>query len=182
MASTEIKIGGLGGQGVILSGMIIGKAAALFDNKNATMTQAFGPEARGSACSAQLIVADETVLYPYVTRPDVLVTMSQDAYTKFSPDLADQGTLLIEEELVDVGTPPAGAKVYGIPATRFAEELGRKLVLNIVMVGFFTSITKVIDADAMRKAVTGSVPKGTERLNLAAFDKGFDYGAQLLEG
>jgi len=108
--------------------------------------------------------------------------MSQDAYTKFSPDLADQGTLLIEEELVDVGTPPAGAKVYGIPATRFAEELGRKLVLNIVMVGFFTSITKVIDADAMRKAVTGSVPKGTERLNLAAFDKGFDYGAQLLEG
>ncbi len=180
MATTEIKIGGLGGQGVILSGMIIGKAAALYDNKDATMTQAFGPEARGSACSAQLIISDSPILYPYVSRPAVMVTLSQDAFAKFSPQLAQGGTLLVEEELVDVGEPPNGAKVYGIPATRFAEELGRKLVLNIVMVGFFTAVTKLIDADAMRKAVTSSVPPGTERLNLSAFDKGFAYGTELL--
>lgn len=181
MTTTEIKIGGLGGQGVILSGMIIGKAAALFDNKHATMTQAFGPEARGSACSAQLIVSDDAVLYPYVNRPEVLVTMSQDAYTKFSPALADGGLLLVEEELVTVDDPPPhDAKVYGIPATRIAEELGRKLVLNIVMVGFFTAVSKLIDADAMRKAVEASVPPGTERLNLAAFDKGFEHGQKLL--
>ncbi len=182
MTATEIKIGGLGGQGVILSGMIIGKAAALFDNKDATMTQAFGPEARGSACSAQLIVSDDIILYPYVTRPEILVTMSQDAYTKFSPDLADGGILLVEDELVKVSDPPPNnAKVYGIPATRIAEELGRKLVLNIVMVGFFSAIAKLIDADAMRKAVEQSVPTGTERLNLSAFDRGFEYGKKLLD-
>jgi len=181
MASTEIKIGGLGGQGVILAGMILGKAAALFDHKNATMTQAFGPEARGSACSAQLIVADEPVLYPYVTRPTVLVTMSQDAYAKFGPELAEDGLLLFEEELVRVGpTSPKGARLYGIPATRLAEELGRKLVLNIVMVGFFTSVARVISPDAVRKAVCDSVPPGTEKLNLAAFDKGYEHGVKVL--
>ncbi|MBW2524228.1 MAG: 2-oxoacid:acceptor oxidoreductase family protein [Deltaproteobacteria bacterium] len=181
MTTKEIKIGGLGGQGVILSGMIIGKAAALFDNKHATMTQAFGPEARGSACSAQLIVSDDAVLYPYVNRPEILVTMSQDAYAKFTPALADGGLLLIEEELVKVDDPPPNnAKVYGIPATRIAEELGRKLVLNIVMVGFFTAIAKLIEPDAMRKAVEASVPPGTERLNLSAFDKGFEHGQSLL--
>jgi 2-oxoglutarate ferredoxin oxidoreductase subunit gamma len=180
MTTTEIKIGGLGGQGVILSGMIIGKAAALFDHKDATMTQAFGPEARGSACSAQVIVSDETILYPYVTHPAILVTMSQDAFTKFGPEMAQGGTLLIEDELVQVKEPPHGAQVFGIPATRIAEELGRKLVLNIVMVGFFAAMTKVVEPDALRKAVEVSVPGGTERLNLSAFDKGFEYGRKLL--
>ncbi|MBI4701970.1 MAG: 2-oxoacid:acceptor oxidoreductase family protein [Deltaproteobacteria bacterium] len=177
MASTEIKIGGLGGQGVILSGLIIGKAAALYDNKAATMTQAFGPEARGSACSAQLIVSDAPILYPYVARPEILVTMSQDAYTKFSPELREGGLLLVEEELVKVADPPPNrARVYGIPATRIAEELGRKLVLNIVMVGFFAAVAKVISVDAMRKALEKSVPSGTEGLNLSAFDRGYEYG------
>jgi len=180
MASTEIKIGGLGGQGVILSGMIIGKAAALYDDKSATMTQAFGPEARGSACSAQLIVSDDAILYPYVSKPEFLVAMSQDAFTKFSPGMAEDGTLLVEEELVKVEGVLPGIKVYGIPATRIAEELGRKMVLNIVMVGFFTSITGLINPDAMRKAVEASVPSGTEKLNLSAFDKGYEYGKGLL--
>jgi 2-oxoglutarate ferredoxin oxidoreductase subunit gamma len=180
MATTEIKIGGLGGQGVILAGMIIGRAAALHDNKNATMTQAFGPEARGSACSAQLIVSDEPVLYPYVARPKILVTMSQDAFAKFGPEIADGGLLLVEEELVKIDKVPNGAKVFSIPATRLAEELGRKLVLNIVMVGFFTAVARLIDADAVRQAVRESVPPGTERLNLSAFDKGFEHGQKLL--
>ena len=183
MASTEIKIGGLGGQGVILSGMIIGKAAAIYDEKAATMTQAFGPEARGSACSAQLVVSDDAVLYPYVTSPNVLVTMSQDAYNKYSPELAEDGLLLIEEELVTVDKDKLakGVRVFGIPATRYAEELGRTMVLNIVMVGFFTAMYKSIEADAMRKAVEASVPPGTEQLNLKAFERGYEHGRKLLE-
>ena len=91
MAKTEIKIGGFGGQGVILSGYIIGKAAAIYDGKHATMIQAFGPEARGSACSAQVIVSDEPIGYPYVKQPNILVVMSQEAYTKFTPELAQGG-------------------------------------------------------------------------------------------
>lgn len=179
MTTTEIKFGGLGGQGVILAGIITGKAAALFDNKEATLTQAFGPEARGSACSAQVVVSDGRILYPYVTRPRVLVSMSQDAYNKFSPELADGGLLLIEEDLVKPDPIPNNGKVYGVPATRFAEELGRRMVLNIVMVGFFASITKLISPDAMRKAVEDSVPSGTTDLNLKAFDRGFAWGEKL---
>jgi len=180
MATTEIKIGGLGGQGVVLAGMIIGKAAALFDKKDSAMTQAFGPEARGSACSSQVIVSDQRILYPYVAKPQILMVMSQDAYNKFVPEMAPDGMLLVEEELVKLGNTPKGIKVYGIPATRLAEELGRKMVLNIVMVGFFAACTKLINADAMRKAVEDSVPKGTEKLNLGAFDKGYEWGVKLV--
>ena len=179
MTTTEIKFGGLGGQGVILAGLITGKAAALFDNKEATLTQAFGPEARGSACSAQVVVSDSEILYPYVTRPDVLVCMSQDAFNKFSLKLADGGLLLIEQDLVKPEPLPRGARVYGVPATRIAEELGRRMVLNIVMVGFFASIAKVVSVEAMRKAVEASVPGGTTELNLKAFDRGFDWGERL---
>ena len=181
MANTEIKIGGLGGQGVILSGIIIGKAASIYDDKSATMTQAFGPEARGSACSAQLVVADDAVLYPYVNKPSILVTMSQDAYNKYSPELAEDGLLLIEEELVTVDKEKLakGVRVFGIPATRYAEELGRTMVLNIVMVGFFTAMTDITSADAMRKAVEASVPPGTEQLNIKAFERGFEHGQSL---
>jgi 2-oxoglutarate ferredoxin oxidoreductase subunit gamma len=181
-SATEIKIGGFGGQGVILAGIIIGKAAAIFDNKFATLTQSFGPEARGSACSAQLIVSPEAILYPYVTQPQILMVMSQEAYTKFSPDLADDGLLLLEEDLVKSPKIKPGIKMYGIPATRFAEELGRKMILNIIMVGFFSAVTGLIDPKAVREAVKNSVPRGTENLNLQAYDRGYQYGVSLLKG
>jgi 2-oxoglutarate ferredoxin oxidoreductase subunit gamma len=176
MAKTEIKIGGFGGQGVILTGYIIGKAASIFDGKDATMTQAFGPEARGSACSAQVIVSDGSIRYPYVKRPQVMVIMSQEAFTKFSPELDPNGMILIEEELVDPKGLPPTVKVYGIPAIRIAEDLGRKVVLNMVMAGFFAAVSGLVSKDAMRKAVETSVPKGTEGLNLLAFEKGYEYG------
>ncbi len=184
MAVTEIKLGGLGGQGVILGGMIIGKAAALYDNKYSTLTQAFGPEARGSACSAQVVIDDSVILYPYVHRPHIMVTMSQDALTRFGPELRDDGILLYEEELVRPNELPneLGKKIhsFGVPATRLAEELGRKMVLNIVMVGFFTAIVRLVGEEAMRLAVADSVPKNTVELNLRAFDRGWEYGKQLL--
>lgn len=177
---TEIKFGGLGGQGVILGGIIVGKAAALFDNKHSCLTQAFGPEARGSACSAQVVVDTNPILYPYVHNPHVMVCMSQDAFTKFSPELRPDGILLIEEDLVKVSGLPPTVKVYGVPATRYAEELGRKMVLNIVMVGFFAAVTGLISEKAAREAVADSVPPATIDLNMKAFDKGFKHGQALL--
>jgi len=179
MGLTEIKIGGFGGQGVIMAGMIVGRAAAIYNDKHSTLTQAFGPEARGSACSAQVLVSDDRILYPYVTAPDILVVMSQEAYTRFAPEMKPEGLLLVEEDLVKTDGLDAKTKVFGIPATRFAEELGRRLVLNIVMVGFFTAISDLLDVDAVRKAVEDSVPEGTEYLNLKAFDKGYEYGMEL---
>ena len=181
MTRTEIRVGGLGGQGIILCGSIIGKAAAIYAGKHAAMIQAFGPEARGSACSAQVIVSDEAIGYPYVRRPDILVLMSQDACTQFAPQLKQGGLVLFEEELVHTnGNLPAQARTLGIPATRFAEELGRRLVLNIIMVGFFAGATGLLPYEAVEKAVLDSVPKGTESLNLRALGKGYEFGISRL--
>ena len=182
MQLTEIRIAGFGGQGVILSAMILGKAASIYENAFATMTQSFGPEARGGACSAQVVISDSPVLYPYVTRPDIIVIMSQEAYNRFAPEIKPGGTLIVESDLVRVSDLAAHPKVYSIPATRFAEELGKRMVLNSVMVGFFTAVTKLLSPDAVRKAVADSVPPNFRELNIKAFDKGFDYGQTAKAG
>jgi len=176
MPVTEIRIAGFGGQGVIMSAMVVGKAASIFEGGFATMTQSFGPEARGGACSAQVILSDTPVLYPYVTHPDILVVMSQEAYSKFSPELKAGGTLVTEQELVKIGNIPAGTKVFSCPATRLAEDLGKRMVLNIVMVGFFAAVTKLLRPDSLRQAVSDSVPPSFKELNEKAFDKGYEYG------
>ena len=177
---TEIRIAGFGGQGVILAAAVIGKAAAIFEGGFATMTQSFGPEARGGSSAAQVVLSGEPVLYPYVTQPDVLVVMSQEAYAVFSPQLKPGGILIVEQELVHIERPPQGVRFYGVPATRLAEELGRKVVLNIVMVGFFAAVTHLLDPEGLRQAVADSVPPAMQKLNLQAFDKGFEYGAELV--
>ena len=177
---SEIRIAGYGGQGVILSAAGIGKAGAIFEGGYACMTQAFGPEARGGSSSAQVILSTEPILYPYVTQPDVLVVMSQEAYTRFAPQLKPGGILITEQEMVNIDKMPTGIRVYGIPATRLAEELGRKMVLNIVMVGFFGAVTDLLGREALRQAVADSVPPAFQELNLRAFDKGFEYGSQML--
>ncbi len=181
MERMELKFGGLGGQGVIMSGLIVGKAAAIYDNKHATMIQSFGPEARGSSCSSQVIVSDSPIDYPYITQPDVLVVMSQDAYQRFAPELKPGGLLLSEAELVQAKDAAPGLRHFSIPATRFAEELGRRLVLNIVMVGFFTALSGTVSQQAAEKAVVDSVPRGTEDLNLRAFRRGLEYGLSLVK-
>ncbi len=177
---TEIRIAGFGGQGVILAAAVIGKAAAIFQGDYAAMTQSFGPEARGGSSSAQVILSTEPILYPYVTQPDVLVVMSQEAFTRFAPQLKPGGILIAEQDLVRIDEAPVGCRVYRVPATRLAEELGRKVVLNIVIVGFFGAVTGLCNPEALRKAVTASVPPSLEALNLRAFNRGFEYGLQLV--
>ncbi len=180
MPVTEIRIAGFGGQGVILSAIVIGKAACIVEGGYSTMTQSFGPEARGGACSAQVILSDQPVLYPYVTRPDILVVMSQEAYNRFAPELKENGTLVVEQDLVRVSDLPPGVRVHSVPATRLAEDLGKRMVLNVVMVGFFGAVTGLLRPEALRQAVADSVPAAFRELNLKAFDKGFEYGASAL--
>ncbi|MGE5570553.1 MAG: 2-oxoacid:acceptor oxidoreductase family protein [Rhodospirillales bacterium] len=176
MQLTEIRAAGFGGQGVILSAMIIGKAFSIYEGGHATLTQSFGPEARGGASSAQVVLSDRPIAYPYVTAPDVLIVMSQEAYTRFAPELKDNGVLIVEEDLVRISQLKPAVRVYGVPATRLAEELGRRMVLNVVMVGFFAAVTGLVSPDALRRAVADSVPPATRDLNLRAFEKGFEYG------
>jgi 2-oxoglutarate ferredoxin oxidoreductase subunit gamma len=174
----EIRFSGLGGQGIIRSGFIVGMATSIFDGKNATMNQAFGPEARGSACSSQLIVSPDPVLYPYLTGQDILVAMSQDAFVKFLPELRNGGTLLIDEDLVKFKDPGRGIRTFSIPATRFAEDLGNRIAANVVMLGFFTAVTDVVTLEAMEEAVPKSVPSRFVELNMNAFRKGYEYGVE----
>jgi 2-oxoglutarate ferredoxin oxidoreductase subunit gamma len=180
MPLTEIRIAGFGGQGVILAATIIGKAACIFQGEHATMTQNFGPESRGGAASAQVILSDAPILYPYVARTDVLVAMSQEAYTRFAPELKEGGLLIVEQDMVRLSGLPNGLRVHGVPATRLAEELGRRMVLNAVMVGFFAAVAGVLDPQSVRKAVEASVPPASCELNLKAFDKGYEYGTTSL--
>lgn len=178
MGRIEVRIGGFGGQGVVLMGIIMGKAYAINEEKAATLTQSFGPEARGGACSAQVVLEDERVLYPYTSNVDSLIVMSQEAYTTYYPKLKDDGILLVEEELVKPGELKPNQEMYGIPSTRIAEEVGRAMVQNIVMLGFFTAILGVTRKEAMRKAVEDSVPSHTIDMNLTAFDRGYEYGIE----
>ena len=174
MSRTEIRITGFGGQGVVLSGHIIGRACAVNAGQHATMIQSFGPEARGSACSTTLAVSDAEVLYPYIHRPDIFVVMSAEGYEKYADELKDDGTLIYEQDLVRP-TIKEGQPSFGVPSTRIAEALGRSIVQNIVMLGFFAAVTKIVPVDAMREAVRDSVPAGTEELNLKAFNAGVKH-------
>ena len=171
MSRTEIRITGFGGQGVILAGHIIGRACAVEAGQHATMIQSFGPEARGSACSATLTVSDTEVLYPYIHRPDIFVVMSAEGYEIHGKELKDDGILVFEKDLVHPDPQPA-QRAFGVSSTRIAEEQGRTIVQNIVMVGFFAAATEIVPRTAMRAAVRASVPPGTEELNLRAFDAG----------
>jgi 2-oxoglutarate ferredoxin oxidoreductase subunit gamma len=166
---------------VILAGHIIGRACAVEGGQHATMIQSFGPEARGSACSATLVVSDREVLYPYIVQPDIFVVMSGEGYDKHFAELKDDGVLVYEKDLVQA-KPKAKQRAFGVSSTRIAEEQGRAIVQNIVMVGFFSAATRLVAREAARDAVKGAVPAGTEELNLKAFDAGWaafeaDYGA-----
>jgi 2-oxoglutarate ferredoxin oxidoreductase subunit gamma len=176
MALTEIRIAGFGGQGVILAANIIGKAASIYAGGYATMTQNYGPEARGGAASSALVLSDEPVLYPYITRPDILVVMSQEAYTRFAPEVKDTGILIVEQDLVRVGPLPETLRLYSCPGTRMAEELGKKVVLNVVMIGCVAAVSGILTKQAFRDAITSSVPRAAVELNLRAFEAGYGYG------
>lgn len=168
----EIRITGFGGQGVVLSGYILGKAFALFDEYEAVMTQAYGPEARGGASSSNIVLSDKPIDFPFVQQPDILVALSQEAYTKFRPTTKPDGIVLIDGGLVE---PFDDDDPKRIPATQLAEEIGRRIVANVIMVGFFTAVTDLVNKQAVIKAIETSVKEKTIPLNLKAFNAGYDY-------
>jgi len=178
----EVRFTGFGGQGMVVMGYILGRAATVYDGNNATMTQSYGPEARGGASSTQVIVSPDRIFYPYVIECDILVGMSQEGYDKHRGSLKPDGILLIDEDLVTPAPDEKPERTYKIPATRFAEELGRKIVANIVMLGFFSAFADFVTEDALRKAIRDSVPKPTIDLNLKAFDKGRSYAQEIKQG
>ena len=177
----EILISGFGGQGIVLAGNILGKAAALYDKKHATLTQSYGPEARGGSCAAQVVISDEEILFPYVEEPQVMICMSQEGYTKNVEALVPGGLLLWDTDLVQTNEGDPSWTTYHIPASRFAEELGNVMMANIVMLGFLSAVSDLVGAESLREAVLSSVPPHTKEKNSKAFDRGREYGEAILK-
>jgi 2-oxoglutarate ferredoxin oxidoreductase subunit gamma len=176
----EVRLAGFGGQGIVLAGHILGKAAALFEKKNAVFTQSYGPEARGGSCSADVVISEEPIHYPKVSRPNVLVIMSQGAWTTYGGATSPGSVLILDEDLVTMDTAPEGVTLYRVPATKLAEGMGKKIVANIVMLGAVAALGGVVTYESMKKAVLSSIPPGTETLNITAFDKGYEFGMGIL--
>ncbi len=181
MEKQEIRLAGFGGQGIILSGHILGKAAALFENKNAVFTQSYGPEARGGSCSADVVLSEGAIHYPKVGCPHVLVLMSQGAWATYGGSIRPGGILIVDSDLVKLPNDLPEVTVYKVPSTRMAEELGRKIVANIVMLGAVAALGGIVTYDSLKQSVLASIPPGTEKLNIEAFDKGYEYGRKLID-
>lgn len=178
---TEIRFAGFGGQGIIKSGIITAAAASIHAAKNAVQTQSYGPESRGGACKSEVVISEEEIDFPKVVEPDILVLMSQHAYNDYFDDIKAGGTVILDPDMIPHEKDSKNTKIFRVPATKIAEELGRKIVANIVMLGAFVAITRVLDEKSVMEAVKENIPKGTEELNLAAFKKGYEYGKSLVK-
>lgn len=178
----EMIITGFGGQGIILTGSILGKAATIFDGRHATMTQSYGPEARGGACSSQVIVSDQEIPFPYTEHPQTVICMSQEGYENNRGALIPGGLMIWDTNLVETGELDESWVCYDIPATRMAEKLGNKMMANIVMLGFLSAISDVVSTKALKDAMLSSVPPHTKEKNDSAFERGRQYGQDILKG
>ena len=177
MSRKEIRIAGFGGQGIVLSGSIVGKAASIYEKGFATLTQSYGPESRGGSCRAEVIISDVPVDYPYVVSPQVQIILSQEAYTEYGQD-APPGTLVIvDSDLVKID-PSQNPKPLSLPASRMAQDLGRAVVANIIMLGFLAAISDIVSYEALKNSILDSIPQGTESFNMKAFELGYDYGVE----
>ena len=168
----EVRFSGFGGQGIILSAVILGRAAVMYDGNYAVQTQVYGPEARGGASMSAVIIDDQPILYPKVTNPDIFVIMSQEGFEKYGVHAGEDAVMILDSSLVQ--SRPR-CRYIEIPATREAiQTLGRDIVANIIMLGALVRTTGVVGEEAIEKAILDSVPKGTESLNLKAMKLGFE--------
>ncbi|MEA1963956.1 MAG: 2-oxoacid:acceptor oxidoreductase family protein [Candidatus Aerophobetes bacterium] len=173
MSRIEVKLTGFGGQGIVLSGIILARAA-MHDEKGVVQTQSYGPEARGGACRSEVVISDETIHYPLIEEADILVAMSQEALDKHISSIKKGGMLIIDSDTVSRIPEKSEVEVNRVASTGIAsEKLGKVIVANIVMLGALMSLTGIVSKVAMEKAVKESVPRGTEEINLRALEEGY---------
>lgn len=175
----ELRLSGTGGQGLILAGIIIADAA-IRDGKNSIQSQSYGPEARGGASRAEVIIDNEEIDYPRVSHPDVLLVMSQEACDKYAGDLEQNGIIIADSTYVEE-LPAVDGKVYTLPISVTAREsVGRELVANVVALGAMVRITGIVSREALTEALFSRIPRGTEDLNRKALDAGWELGEKVL--
>jgi 2-oxoglutarate ferredoxin oxidoreductase subunit gamma len=175
----EVRFAGFGGQGIIKSGIIVAAAASIHAGKNSVQTQSYGPESRGGACKSEVVISEQEIDFPKLVQPDVLVVMSQAAYNDYADDIKQGGLVILDPDMIPTQKDLGKVKIFKVPATKMADQLGRRIVANIVMMGALVAITKLLDENAVKESIKENIPKGTEELNLAAFEKGYEYGKNL---
>ncbi|HPQ39224.1 MAG TPA: 2-oxoacid:acceptor oxidoreductase family protein [bacterium] len=176
----EVRLSGAGGQGMILAGVILAEAAAIYDDKNATQSQSYGPEARGGASKSEVIISDEDIFYPKATNIDLLLALTQEACDKYVGDLKEQGILVVDAERVQK-LPKGKFRVFSLPITSIAQDkVGKIIVANIVALGVITALSGVVSDSAIESAVLARVPRGTEELNRRALRAGIEAARELL--
>jgi 2-oxoglutarate ferredoxin oxidoreductase subunit gamma len=170
-ARTEIRLAGEGGQGMILAGIILAEAASIYDNKQAVQTQSYGPEARGGASKAEVVIAAGEIDHPEVLSADVVVTLSQEAYDKYGGSVKPGGLLIVDDEKV---SRIRAAHAVRISISRLAfETTGKVITANTVALGVLVGLTGVVSRSAIEQAVTARAPRGTEEMNRKALEAGF---------
>jgi len=176
----EVRLSGEGGQGLVLAGKIFAEAAIIYDNKNATQSQSYGPEARGGASRSEVIISDEDIDYPKAVSIDLLLALTDEACRKYHKDLKENAILLVDAKAV-TQIPKGSFKVYAVPIIDLArEKIGKAIVANIIALGIITELSRVVSVDAVESAILARVPKGTEQLNLKAFRLGLETGQHLV--
>jgi 2-oxoglutarate ferredoxin oxidoreductase subunit gamma len=174
---TEIRLAGEGGQGMILAGIILAEAAAIYDGKQATQTQSYGPEARGGASRSEVVISDGEIDHPEVLSADVVVALSQEAYKKFATTVCAGGLLIVDEDRVKTSADFNGIR---IPIARIAQETtGKAITANTVALGVLVGLTNLVSRTAIEKAITARAPKGTEEMNRKALQAGFAAAEQV---
>jgi 2-oxoglutarate ferredoxin oxidoreductase subunit gamma len=167
----EIRLAGEGGQGMILGGIILAEAAAIYDHKHAVQTQSYGPESRGGASKAEVIISDVEIDFPEVISADILVALSQEACDRYASNLSKDGMLIVDKD--KVGRVPLNRAIRA-PITRVAEETtGRTITANVVALGVLVGLTGVVSKKAIEQAVNARAPAGTEEVNQQALEAGF---------
>ena len=167
----EVRISGFGGQGVVLAGEILGRAAA-YEGKHVVQTQSYGAEARGSTARSEVIISDSKIDFPKVRKCDILVAMSQKALEANLKDLKKNGLLIVDKDKVEQ-LPDTKARIFKIPATKTAAKLLKsRLYANVIMLGALTRITGIVKEKTVEKAIADSVPETTREANIMSFRKG----------
>ncbi len=175
----EIRLSGSGGQGLILAGLILAEAAAIYEGMNAVQTQSYGPEARGGASRSEVIISTDEILFPKTKRLDYLLALNQESCDRYTRDLKEDGLLLIDSDAVD-HIPPV--KAVSLPLVRTArEKVGKVMTTNIVSLGALVGLSSVVSKDSLKKAVLSRVPRGTEELNLKALQLGYQLADKVRE-
>jgi|MTBAKSStandDraft_2_1061841.scaffolds.fasta_scaffold00477_65 2-oxoglutarate ferredoxin oxidoreductase subunit gamma len=173
----EIIFSGIGGQGMILCGKIAAEAASIYEKKHSVQTVYYGPESRGGIAESYVIISDEPVDYPKVTKAHALVAMSQSGLERHLGHLHDNAVIIIDGGKINTQGLPADFSLSSAPFTdESIRIMARPMAANIVALGYFSAVTEMISPDACKKAIRHNVPAGTEEKNIAAFDAGFALG------